>query len=138
MSLNTKKQRQFLYRYTFLKWTPEQRLSTFEKSAIELSLAIHNFGNKPTDKTMNMLAEKIGDLETMAEVSELSFENLRQTIDVIKKEKLTTLQKQSRLIETAESLEAKAEEKRVLVSEYAKKKYKPQGFWQWLWFHTFR
>lgn len=94
MSVNTRKQRNYLYNQTFLKWTVEQRLSEFERTSIDVTLAIHKFGNKANDETFDKLAESLADFETMLETAEETFPSLRAKMDKIIKAKLTVLKKQ--------------------------------------------
>lgn len=110
MSLNTKKQRAHLYGLSFLKWTPEQRLSTLEKTSIECSLAVHKFGNDANEAHFNKFAESLSDFETMLEVAEETFPSLRFKMDEIKKQKLTVLKKQTLLKNEAKKHEEKAEQ----------------------------
>jgi len=81
MSLNTQKQRQYLYNFTFMKWTVEQRLSTFQKSAIEVALTVNKFGTDASDANFNKLCENVSDIETMIEVIELTFAPLREEVE---------------------------------------------------------
>ncbi|MGD2113404.1 MAG: hypothetical protein PVG07_00015 [Acidobacteriota bacterium] len=94
MSVNTRKQRNYLYGLTFLKWSVEQRLSELERCSIDSTLAIHKFGNKADDDTFKKLCEAFSDYETMIEVAEETFPALRAEMDKIKKAKLTVLKKQ--------------------------------------------
>ncbi len=112
MSVNNRKQRNYIYGLTFLKWTPEQRLSSLEQISIETSLAAHKFGTKPDEERFNKLCESISDLETMIEVAEESFPKLRETADKIMKSKLVTLKKQTVLKNAAKKHEEKAVEKK--------------------------
>ena len=134
MSLNTRKQRSYLYSQTFLKWKVEQRLSTLQKTAIESSLAIHKFGNNATQEGFKKLCESLSDFETMLEVIEETFPALRSEMDLIKKEKLTVLKKQNVLNNQAKKLEGKAEEKKKksinipeIIKMQTEQKLKPNG-----------
>ena len=93
MSVNNSqlKKRKLIYKFTFMKWTPERRLSTFERTAIETSLAIHNFGNGATETTFRKLSESVADIKTMIEVAELTFPILKAEAERIMKEKLVAL-----------------------------------------------
>lgn len=106
MSYNSLKQRRPLYNATFLKWSIQRRLSTFEQASIESTLSIHKFGNEASQANFDNLCESLSDLETMIEVAEESFPALRGQMDVIKKHKLKALKKQTE----ANKLEDKAKE----------------------------
>lgn len=132
MSLNTRKQRNYLYSQTFLKWDVTQRLETLEKTSIESSLTIHNFGHLATKDNFERLCDSLSDFETMLEVAEETFPALRQEIDRIKKEKLTILKKRSVLESQASDLEKKAKEKKEkslkipeIIKEQEEQKLKP-------------
>jgi len=117
MSVNNSnlKKRKLIYKFTFMKWTPERRLSTFERTAIETSLAIHNFGNGATETTFRKLSESVADIKTMIEVAELTFPILKAEAERIMKEKLVALdirtQEEERAKANTEEAEEKAEEK---------------------------
>ena len=140
MSFNTKKQRQHLYNLTFLKWTLERRLSTLQQSTIETTLAIHVFGNKPTQDNFIKLSEALSDLETMIEVHELTYPALRQEMDKIQKQKLITLKKQNALESQASRLETKATEKKEAAAKIPDliKKQKEQKAKNTIWKRLFR
>lgn len=124
MSLNTKKQRQHLYNSTFLKWSVERRLSTLEKSTIDSTLSIHNFGNGASEEHFLKFCEALSDFETMIEVAEMTFPALRPEMERIQKQKLTTLKKRSLLQNKSSELEKKAEaikEKALNLPEIIKK-----------------
>lgn len=135
MSLNTRKQRNYLYSRTFLKWELIQRLETLEKTSIEASLAIHNFGHLATKDNFDKLCNSLSDFETMLEVAEETFPDLRSEIDRVKKEKLTILKKRSVLDNQANGLEKKAKEKKEkslkipeIIKQQQEQKLKPNGF----------
>lgn len=127
MSLNTRKQRNHLYGFTFLKWKVEQRLSTLQKSAIETSLSVHNFGNGASEAHFLKMCETLSDLETMIEVAEETFPTLRHEMDRIKKEKLTALKKREKLNGEAKELEEKAEQKKEAASKVPEEQKKKKG-----------
>lgn len=97
MSVNTRKQRNYVYGLTFLKWSVERRLSTLQQGSIETSLAVLKFGNEASEDNYKQLAEKLSDFETMLEVAEETFPALRADMDRIKKEKLITLKMQTKI-----------------------------------------
>lgn len=109
MSLNTRKQRNYLYNQTFMKWTPEERISELEKAAIEVSLSVHKMGDNATAESFKKFTESISDFETMLETAELTFPTLRARIDTIKKAKLTTLKKHTVFTDEAEKHKSKAD-----------------------------
>jgi peptidoglycan hydrolase CwlO-like protein len=129
MSLNTLKQRQYLYKQTFLKWKVEQRLSTMEQTAIETSLSVHKFGSNATEPNFKKLCESLSDIETMIEVAEMTFPTLRGEMDALKKEKLTVLKKQTALKEEAEEIDKKAEAIRKQASEVPQQVKNKSGSW---------
>lgn len=92
-SVNGRNGRNKVYNQSFMKQPVERRLSTFEQITIESTLAIHKFGNQPTEQSLNNLCEMIGDLETMIEVFENTFEGVRDKINATKKAKLEHLKK---------------------------------------------
>jgi hypothetical protein len=127
MNNNSKrKRRNLLYQYTFLKWTVERRLSTFEKTAIETTLAIHNFGNNATEQNFNKFCESVADIKTMVEVAEQSFPLLRIRSEDIMKEKLTILD-----LRTQEKGEEPEEEEAPYPTESIKTKnfFQKLAFW---------
>ena len=129
MSLNTLKQRQYLYKQTFLKWTVPQRLSTLEQTAIETTLNVHKFGNNANDPNFKKFCESLSDIETMIEVAEMTFPSLRAEMDTFKKQKLTVLKKQTALKEEADGLEKVAENKRQEASEVPEKMKEKSHSW---------
>jgi len=134
MSLNIKKQRQYLYKMTFMLWNVEQRLSTFQKSAIEVSLAVNKFGTEASDANFNKLCENVSDIETMIEVIELTFAPLREEVERIKKQKLVVLQRTTRLNQEANGLEEKAGLIKKEASEVFQKLNQKKSFFQKLLF----
>ena len=135
MSLNTRKQRNYLYNRTFLKWSIEERLIEFQKTALEVSLAIHNFGHKADNETFQRLNESLADFETMLETAEETFPNLRSSVEEIKKAKLIVLSKHTEINKEADKVQDKADKirekaknlKAVVKSQQEKK---PKNFFQ--------
>lgn len=120
MSYNTKKQRLNLYRKTFLDWTPEQRLLTFNEVNADLTLASLQFGKKPSDASYMKLCQCIGDVEVMVEVIEESFDNIRLNVDRIKKDKLIQLKKQAEINNLQEMVHGKQKDLNNLLKEEVK------------------
>ena len=116
-----------------MKWTPERRLSTFERTAIETSLAIHNFGNGATETTFRKLSESVADIKTMIEVAELTFPILKAEAERIMKEKLVALDIRTQEEERAKANTEKAEEKTEEKAETTDKKktfFRKLLFWK--------
>lgn len=120
MSYNTKRQRINLYKRTFLKWTPEQRLQTFTEVNAELSVAIAKFVKKPYDASFMKLCQTIGDVEVFIEIIEDTFDHVRPNIDKIKKDKLIQLMKTTGLKEEQETLNGKKQDLENLLTGEAK------------------
>lgn len=120
MSINTRKQRNYLYSKTFLTWKIEERISEFEKTAIEASLSIHKFGYKADNLSFQNLCEILSDNEIMLEVAEESFPNLRNNIDAIKRSKLLSLKKHTAIIDESQQLEVKANQLKEQASNLTK------------------
>jgi len=134
MSFNTQKQRSHLYNLTFMKWKVEERISEFEKTSIESTLAIHKFGYKADNESFKKLCESLSDFETMLEVAEETFPALRENMDAIKKAKMIVLKKHTTLSDEASKHEIKADNLKKQASnistviEYQKKqKIKSKG-----------
>lgn len=124
MSYNTKKQRLVLYRKTFLDWTPEQRLLTFNEVNADLTLASIQFSKKPSESSYMKLCQCIGDVEVMVEVIEESFDNIRFNTDKIKKDKLIQLKKQAEINNLQEMVHGKQKD----LNERLKQEVKPSLF----------
>lgn len=124
MSYNTRKQRLNLYKKTFLEWTPEQRLLTFNEVNADLTLASLQFSKKPSDASYMKLCQCIGDVEVMVEVIEESFDNIRFNTDKIKKDKLFQLNQQAKINNLQEMVHGKQKE----LNDRLKKEIKPSLF----------
>lgn len=117
-----------------MEWKLEERISEFEKTSIESTLAIHKFGYKANNESFKIFCEKLADFETMLEVAEETFPALRENIDSIKKSKLITLKKHTKLTDEATKHEEKAGELKneasnisTVIEDQKKQKIKSKG-----------
>lgn len=124
MSYNTKKQRLILYKKTFLDWTPEQRMLTFNEVNADLTLASLQFSKKPSDASYMKLCQCVGDVEVMVEVIEESFDGIRFNTDKIKKDKLIQLNQQAKINNLQEMVHGKQKD----LNNRLKKEMKPSLF----------